>query len=683
MPLPVPNLDDRRFQDILDEARRKIPLYCPEWTDHNLSDPGITLLELFAWMTDLLLYRLNRVPDKNYVKFLELMGVRLLPAVPAKADLTFRLTAPAVEGRLIPRGTEVGTVRTETQESITFATERDLLIRVPELIHVLACRQGTRFLDYRPAIEARGQGFGVFSDVPQEDDGLYLGFANDLSAHTLAITLNCRIEGIGVDPTDPPLAWETWDGLEERWVRLAHLQDTTGGLNRNGVVIGDTPYGAAPTVIDGKAAFWVRCRVLRPRPGQGGYSDSPRLTAMPVVQSLGGMVPASHATRITGELLGISDGTPGQRFQLHALPVLPRREGETLEVEIEHEDGTFSYEPWVEVAGFGASGENDPHFVLDDATGTIELGPRIRTPRGEERQFGRVPPAGRKLRFSAYRTGGGVVGNVGAGTLSVLKSSIPYVEWVTNYAPATGGLDTETLEHAKLRGPEVLRARHRAVTAEDFEVLALEASAGVERARCLMPGVSEPAPAPGSVPGMAGARAIQLLLVPAVHTVDRPVSAMELQIPARVRQEVQAYLDERRLLGCELMLESPVYTWVSVTARLRARPEADPLRVAGDAERALYRYLHPTVGGADGGGWPFGEPLYVADLFALLQHLLDVEAVEEVVMRQVDPTSGAAGDPVTTLPLPEHGLLCSAEHHVTVEASRHVRLLGTRNGRRR
>src|ERR1043165_8096507 len=94
MPLPAPNLDDRTFQDILDEARRLIPQYCPEWTDHNLSDPGITLLELFSWMTDLMLYRLNRVPDKNFIKFLDLIGVLLEPARPAHATLTFRLTAP-------------------------------------------------------------------------------------------------------------------------------------------------------------------------------------------------------------------------------------------------------------------------------------------------------------------------------------------------------------------------------------------------------------------------------------------------------------------------------------------------------------------------------------------------------------------------------------------------------------
>src|SRR6476661_6489285 len=114
MPLPAPNLDDRTFQDILDEARRNIPRYCPEWTDHNLSDPGITILELFAWMTDLLLYRLNRVPDKNYIKFLDLLGIQLQPARAATADITFRLSAPQPEDVTIPRGTSVGTLRTET-----------------------------------------------------------------------------------------------------------------------------------------------------------------------------------------------------------------------------------------------------------------------------------------------------------------------------------------------------------------------------------------------------------------------------------------------------------------------------------------------------------------------------------------------------------------------------------------
>ena len=85
MTLPVPNLDDRRFQDLVDDAKRLIQQRCPEWTDHNVSDPGVTLIETFAWMTDLLLYRLNRVPDRNYIKFLELIGVRLFAPTAARA----------------------------------------------------------------------------------------------------------------------------------------------------------------------------------------------------------------------------------------------------------------------------------------------------------------------------------------------------------------------------------------------------------------------------------------------------------------------------------------------------------------------------------------------------------------------------------------------------------------------
>ena len=93
----VPNLDDRRFQDLVDDAKRLVQQRCPEWTDHNVSDPGVTLIEAFAWMTDQLLYRLNRVPDRHYVKFLELIGVRLFPPTAAPRDVTFWLSAPQPE----------------------------------------------------------------------------------------------------------------------------------------------------------------------------------------------------------------------------------------------------------------------------------------------------------------------------------------------------------------------------------------------------------------------------------------------------------------------------------------------------------------------------------------------------------------------------------------------------------
>jgi len=94
MSLPSPNLDDRTFQQIVDDVKRQIGRRCPEWSDHNVSDPGVTLIELFAWMTEMSLYRMNQVPEKNYRKFLELIGVTLEPPAPARTDLRFWLSRP-------------------------------------------------------------------------------------------------------------------------------------------------------------------------------------------------------------------------------------------------------------------------------------------------------------------------------------------------------------------------------------------------------------------------------------------------------------------------------------------------------------------------------------------------------------------------------------------------------------
>src|SRR5438067_5309309 len=109
MALPAPNLDDRRFQDLVDDAKRLVQQRCPAWTDHNVSDPGVTLIETFAWMTDLLLYRLNRVPERLYVKFLELIGVNLFPPTTAQVAVTFRLSAPQDAVVRLERGAIVST----------------------------------------------------------------------------------------------------------------------------------------------------------------------------------------------------------------------------------------------------------------------------------------------------------------------------------------------------------------------------------------------------------------------------------------------------------------------------------------------------------------------------------------------------------------------------------------------
>src|SRR5262245_9008322 len=88
MPLPLPNLDTRRWNDLVDEGRALIPRYAPAWTDHNAHDPGITLVELLAWLTEMDVYRANQVPDRHIRKFLSLVGYSQLPPQPASAVLT-------------------------------------------------------------------------------------------------------------------------------------------------------------------------------------------------------------------------------------------------------------------------------------------------------------------------------------------------------------------------------------------------------------------------------------------------------------------------------------------------------------------------------------------------------------------------------------------------------------------
>ncbi|HEY9892635.1 MAG TPA: putative baseplate assembly protein, partial [Candidatus Sericytochromatia bacterium] len=135
--LPKSDLDDRSFEDLVEECILRIPRYCPEWTNHNPGDPGITLIELFAWLTDQMLMRFNQVPRRNYVAFLELLGIRLQPPAPAECELTFYLTQAQPQPIRIPYATEVATVRTETQEAIIFSTDEEFAIGNPQIKHFL------------------------------------------------------------------------------------------------------------------------------------------------------------------------------------------------------------------------------------------------------------------------------------------------------------------------------------------------------------------------------------------------------------------------------------------------------------------------------------------------------------------------------------------------------------------
>ena len=163
--LPAPNLDDRTFQGLVDEAKRLVQNRCPEWTDHNVSDPGVTLIEAFAQMVDQLIYRLNRVPDLNYIKFLELIGVELRSPAPAQGKVTFWLSAPQPQTVLVRNETQVATPRTDIHEPIVFSTTRDLEIIPCAFARAGAWLVGSEPTDHTQALSAK-QGFPAFSATP-------------------------------------------------------------------------------------------------------------------------------------------------------------------------------------------------------------------------------------------------------------------------------------------------------------------------------------------------------------------------------------------------------------------------------------------------------------------------------------------------------------------------------------
>src|SRR5215831_2857072 len=95
MPIESPQLDDLRFDRTVEELKRRIPVYAPEWTDHNDSDPGISLIQLFAYLAEQVGYRLNRIPEKNHIELLKLLGIHLNPAHAASTRLALLLSNPS------------------------------------------------------------------------------------------------------------------------------------------------------------------------------------------------------------------------------------------------------------------------------------------------------------------------------------------------------------------------------------------------------------------------------------------------------------------------------------------------------------------------------------------------------------------------------------------------------------
>ncbi len=648
MALPVPNLDDRRFQDLVDDAKRLVQQRCPEWTDHNVSDPGVTMIELFAWMTDQVVYRLNRVPDRNYVKFLELIGVSLYPPTAARTRVTFWMSSPQAAVVTIPTGTQAATVRTDTEEAIAFATVEDLAIIPSSLERLGSMIDGKTLRDHGAALE-KGSEVYCFQQVPSPGDALYVGLSEAVPSNAVRLRIKADIDGVGVDPTNPPLAWEAWTG--DDWEPCELDSDSTGGLNRDGDVVIHVPHGHTTSLISKQRAGWIRARVTELSEGQPAYSTSPNIKGITAI-TIGGTVDAVNAELVKAEDIGVSEGVSGQRFPLKRGPVVPGDGAPILEV-----TGDDGWDEWTHVDDFAGSGPDDRHFTFDLSTGEVHLGPAVRLADGVLRRYGAVPPKGAHLRLREYRVGGGRQGNVAPRAISVLKSSIPFVSRVENRRPARGGVDGEDIENAKVRGPIRLRARGRAVTTEDYEQLARDAAPEVARVRAVAAGDG------------ADAGSVRVLVVPSATSEQGRLRFEQLVPSPETLQKITDRLDEGRVIGTRAIVEPPIYRGITIVAKLKARPRTNPTRLQEAALAALYEYFHPITGGPDGSGWPFGRPINVGEVYSVLQGLRGTEIVEDARLFGADPVTGQRGQQTQRLELETHALVFSYEHQVLVEGA--------------
>lgn len=653
MPLQdnFPVIDDRSYDSIMDEVRARIPRYTPEWTNFNETDPGIIFMELFAWLTEMQIFRMAQVPKLNYLKFLELIGIELEPARAATAKLTFEVAAGFNQSSVIlPAKTQISSAEPDEQGTIVFETDKAATIIRAGLVNLLA-DDGFNYRDLSNANLDSTASYQPFGPAAVRDNSFMLGFDEELPPVTVQLTVWSPVAESGrvvsACYTAVPLinttrlAWEYWNGRE--WLPLTLLKDESAALTRSGDIQFKGPKSgemAAQTFGDlTTPRYWIRARI-----DSSGYEEAPKIIA-----ARSNTVLVTQAQTFELEALGGSNGEIDQVLRLRNTPVIAG----SLVLQVDEGAG---YETWKEVPDlFGSSG-TDPHYVLNRATGEIRFG---------DGTSGRVPVANANnrsnVRAQIYRAGGGKRGNIGAGQINKLLDSVNGIDAnsVANLFAAAGGADEQSLDDAIRRAPHTLKSHDRAVTAEDYEELALNA-ANIARAIALplyhpdYPGIE--------VPGV-----VSVIIVP---DIDSPAP-----VPSEgTVQTVCAYLNQRRLLTSELYVMGPKYKTVVVRAELVAEDSADLAELKSQALDSLQLYFHPILGGEDsdpnlpaddpqrsGGGWPFGEDIY----YSLLYRRLLFTGVKRIVSLQIE-LDGQVYPECRDVPIGQGLLLTSGEHDIQV-----------------
>jgi hypothetical protein len=683
-----PNLDDRTWQDLVDEMTALIPRYAPQWTDHSPSDLGMTLIELFAWLVEQLIYRLNRVPEKNYIAFLKLLGILRDPPAPARTFLTF-MSSQQVK---VCKGTLAQTQGSEREAPVVFETDENVMVLPINLKEVLVFAND-QITSIREQF-ALPPGNGYLLTVAKGNSIIIcLGFDRSSTEKLkLQMMFSKPLKSKpSDDPEQPPIEAEiTWlysTGKESKpssWTSIFPAEADLLSelrLQRDGVIElslpgkddvkpwtqSDASQWVSPAGTEKRPSYWVGIRIEN----KNEESDDLELGIHFILFN---SVSAHNAlTLVNEEKIGTGNGKDYQVLSLTHQPLFKNLDSaDPYDHLIVKVDG----QTWTRVPELLPNlSDNKPEqtnlYVVDPVTGQIRFGSSDRAAKLS---------SGSEVT-AAYRfVAGGAPGNVLAKKVVSLSKLVseptPFSGvMVTNPLAATGGRNEEPIEEALRRAPGLLRTRDRAITAEDYEYLVGEVAPEVRVVCCLE--ALKPEDWKKKYAGLDRSPGmVNLIIVPSAGLDDdRPAPTPDL-----IRR-VQGYLDQRRDLTANLVVTGPRYLPVIVKAdliiwTLAKHRGVTTTEVETSTKEKIKRFLHPTCGGPTGGGWQVGQHVFVADLYKAIMPSADVGYIQTVTISPGTPLYKPIERPLpepkdeATVRVADYEIVCSAndqEHGVTVK----------------
>jgi hypothetical protein len=603
-------LDDLTWDQMVAAIRRRIPAESSgNWTLHAPVDPGITFLDLFAFLAEQRLYWLDQVPDAFVVAVLTLLGLQGPKlAVPAATVLQITQADPQhPELFTVPAGTGFtrdpsGEVVFTLDDPVTVLPVRSLTLETGGQDRTADMLAG-RAVDLLPADGGPGLArisLDLAAPVPCGQVSLLFDLAPPANPDGTAHVIPPAWAPDAIDDVPPP-AELTWsyaddDAADPVPIDAAQVQDGTQGLRRSGIVRLPSPpsWGSAAAV-----------RTLQLGTDRATFTAPPRLQQLQVNVAAAGHRQVFVAGDALDDQVSGWLPLPGQHLDV------PYAQGRLLDAYLTLRERDRQEHTWNAAPDFVFSGRGDRVFLIDRAAGALRFG---------DGRTGRIPvpfsgQAEKGLSGTWWTLGGGAGGNGGV-TANWRGTGDAASRTAANPVPAQGGADAETIAQARARAGAALHEVHRAVTAADHETIA-QSAPGVAVARAHAAVGDHPGYPCALVPG-----AVSVYVVPAAPRGDadwdRPDFVPAPQPDPGLRTQVCTALGDARLLGEELFVREPRYRAVRLQVEAVGAPR-DPAAVRKRVQAALRRYLDPLTGGDEEAGWPFGAPLRPSALLRVAQ----------------------------------------------------------------